>query len=564
MIWTGDRLNRAWPALAMLSLVCATGLGCSSGSNTEGAKKPDTPSTSVPDPSAPADCSGGKVNAGPSPLRRLTRDEYDNTVRDLLGDKSAPGSAFPEEELTLGFPNIATAQSVSVLLIEQYEGAAGKLAEAAAADPAKLMGCDATGSKQEACAKSFVTSFGLQAYRRPLSDAEVDRLVKFFQSSASSYDVPTAAKLTVQAMLQTASFLYKVEPSDQSTPGRVHRLTGYEIASRLSYMLWGTMPDQELFDAAASGALDDNAGVRTQAERLLASPNAKDQVATFFSYWLDLNKVGIVDKDAGTFPDFTPAVRKLLRQQDDAFLEDVAFSGGKLDALLRGDYTYMNKELAAFYGVSGPSGASFERFTWPDANRRGFLGMAGFLASSAKSNQTSPVQRGLFVRERFFCTTPPPPPPTVNTSIPPPSKDQTTRERFAQHEMDPSCAGCHKLMDPIGLGLEHFDGSGRWRDQEDGNTIDDSGELISADVAGKFNGLGELADKLASSQDVKSCVVKQWFRFGYGRKEENIDQCALTDLGKALDDSGGNFPDLILALTQTDAFLNRTEEGAQP
>jgi hypothetical protein len=576
MIRTGDYVRRAFPQQTLLALACVASIACSSGSAKQAKNNAASGGSAAmsgggsgsgqtsPDSSVPVDCQSDNTYAGPSPLRRLTRDEYNNTVHSLLGDSTQPAKSFPEEELTLGFPNIATAQSVSVLLIEQYESAASKLAAAAVTDVKAFMGCDASGSSQKECATSFVKSFGLKAYRRPLSDDEVGRLVTFFQSSATSYDVATAAKLTVQAMLQTASFLYRVEPSDQSKPGRVHRLSGYEIATRLSYLIWGSMPDKALFDAAASGALDDNAEVRKQAQRLLAAPEAKGQVATFFEHWLDLNKIAVVDKDASTFPDLTPAVRGLLRQQDDAFLQDVAFSGGKLDALLQGTYTYLNKDLAAYYGVPGPSGATFEKVNWPDDKRRGFLGLAGFLASSAKSDQTSPVQRGLFVRERFFCTTPPPPPPTVNTSIPPKTKDQTTRERFAQHEKDASCAGCHKMMDPIGLGLEHFDGGGRWRDQEDGNTIDDSGELINADVSGTFNGLGELADKLVASQDVKNCVVKQWFRFGYGRKEESVDQCSLDDLGKAFADSDGDFPALVLALTQTDAFLNRTEEGANP
>jgi hypothetical protein len=344
----------------------------------------------------------------------------------------------------------------------------------------------------------------------------------------------------------------------------VRRLSGYEVATRLSYLIGGTLPDADLLAAAASGALDSKDGVKAQAERLLSTPGAKQQMHTFFEHWLDLNKIAVVDKSMAAFPTFTPAVRAALAQQDEAFLDDVAFGGGKLDTLLRGSYTYLNKTLADFYGVSGPSGDGFEKVSWPDDKRRGFLGMAGYLASSAKSDQTSPVQRGMFVRERFFCTTPPPPPPTVNTSIPPKDASQTTRQRFAAHEAVASCAACHQLMDPIGLGLEHFDGAGLWRDKEDDNTIDDAGEVVSADVAGKFNGLTGLTELLATSEDVKSCVIKQWFRFGYGRKEEAVDECSLNQLKQAFAESGGDFPKLVLALTQTDAFLNRTEEGAAP
>ena len=567
MSWIGDRLKRAAATQALVTLVCAASASCSSGTNNNtGAKDPDVVATGGSSGMmGPVDCQSDATHAGPSPIRRLTRDEYNNTVRDLLGNTSQPAKAFPEEELTLGFPNIATAQSVSVLLIEQYEAAAIALANnAATAGIPGIMGCDPSGANQATCARSFVTAFGLKAYRRPLSDAEIERLVTFFQANATSYDVVTAARLTVQAMLQTASFLYRVEPSDQTVAGRVHRLNGYELAARLSYLIWGSMPDQALFDAAASGGLDTNDGVRAQAQRLLASPLAKTQVATFFSHWLDLNKIAVVDKDATAYPQLTPAVRALLRKQDDAFLEDVAFSGGKLSGLLQADYTYLNKELADFYGVTGPKGTEFEKFVWPDAKRRGFLGTAGYLASSAKSDQTSPVQRGFFVRERFFCMTPPPPPANVNTTVPPPTSAETTRQRFARHQSSTSCSGCHKLMDPLGLGLEHFDAVGLWRDEEAGMAVDDSGEVIAADVAGTFNGLSGLTDKLVASDDVKSCVVKQWFRFGYGRQEASVDQCSLSQLSKVFADSDGDFPELLLALTQTDAFLNRTEEGANP
>jgi uncharacterized protein DUF1592/uncharacterized protein DUF1588/uncharacterized protein DUF1587/uncharacterized protein DUF1595/uncharacterized protein DUF1585 len=565
----GDRLKRTASTRALVTLVCVASVACSSGSNNNGTNGASgssgmSGSGGTPPDNTPVDCQSDKTYAGPSPIRRLTREEYNNTTHDLFGDTSQPAKSFPEEELTLGFPNIAAAQSVSVLLIEQYESAAMALASKAAADVPGLMGCDPSGTNQAACARSFVSGFGLKTYRRPLTDGEVDRLVGFFQTSATSYDVATAAKMTVQAMLQTASFLYKVEPSDQTTAGRVHRLTGYEIATRLSYLLWGSMPDKDLFDAAAKGDLDKDDGVRSQAQRLLAAPAAKAQVATFFSHWLDLNKIAVVDKDAAKYPTLTPAMRGLLRKQDDAFLEDVVFSGGKLDALLQGNYTYMNKELADFYGVTGPTGTALEKFTWPDGSRRGFMGMAGFLASSAKSDQSSPVQRGMFVRERFFCTTPPPPPANVNTTVPPATANETTRERFARHESDPSCAGCHLLMDPIGLGMEHFDAIGAWRDDENGNAVDASGEIVGADVSGAFDGLDGLTDKLVASADLRSCVVKQWFRFGYGRQEASIDKCALDNLGKAFADSGGDFPELLLALTQTDAFLNRTEEGATP
>lgn len=496
---------------------------------------------------------------GPSPIRRLSRIEYNNTVADLLGDSTHPAQAFPDEELALGFTNNANAQTTSSLLIEKYENAAANLATAAVAKP-DLLGCDAADA---ACVKTFITKFGQKAYRRPLASDEVDRLVAFYNTSKTSWDAATAVKLTIQAMLQSPHFLYRVEAGGAGTPGSVARLSSYELATRLSYALWGTMPDATLFAAAEAKELDTNDGVLKQAQRMIADPRAKQSVGTFFEQWLDLAKVANIEKSQQLFPQFTPQIRVLLRKEQDTFLSDVVFGGGNLNTLLLANYSFMNKDLAAYYGVTGPSGDQFEKVTLDSTKRVGVLTAGGFLASSAKVDQTSPVQRGLFVRERFLCTTPPPPPANVNTTPPAPNPDLTTRERFAQHEASPSCSGCHKLMDPIGLGFEQFDATGRWRAMEGTLAIDASGEIVSTLATnGKFNGAVELATKLAGSTDVSACVVKQWFRYAYGRSEANVDSCTLASLGTTFGQGQNSFQTLVVGLTQTDAFLYRTQEGA--
>lgn len=495
---------------------------------------------------------------GPSPIRRLTRTEYNNTVADLLGDATHPAQAFPDEELALGFTNNAVSQTTSSLLIEKYENAAGNLAIAAVAKP-DLLGCDAA---DDACVKGFIANFGLKAYRRPLAADEVDRLFAFYGTNKAAYDATTALRLMLQAMLQSPHFLYRVEAGGAGTPGSVARLSSYELASRLSYALWGTMPDQALLTAAGANELDTNDGVLKQAQRMIADSRAKQAVATFFEQWLDLAKVGNVEKSQQLFPAFTPQVRTLLRKEQDSFLGDVVFGGGNLNTLLLGNYTFMNKDLATFYGVTGPTGDAFEKVTLDPQKRAGMLTQAGFLAASAKIDQTSPVQRGLFVRERFLCFSPPPPPGDVNTSPPGANPSLTTRQRFAQHEASASCAGCHRLMDPIGLGFEQFDATGRWRDTEGGLAIDSSGEIVGAkDGNGTFNGALELATKLSTSSDVSSCVVKQWFRYAYGRSEADVDSCTLATLNDTFGSGQNSFQSLVVGLTQTEAFLYRTQEG---
>jgi hypothetical protein len=353
-----------------------------------------------------------------------------------------------------------------------------------------------------------------------------------------------------------------VEEGGASAEGTVARVSSYEMASRLSYLLWGSMPDDALLDAAGKNELDTPARVLAQAQRLLADERAKPTVARFFEQWLDLNKVANVDKSASLFPKFTKDVRGLLRQEQDLFLKDVVFGGGSLNTLLLGDYTYMNKDLASYYGVSGPTGSAFVKVQLDTTKRSGFLTSGGFLASYAKVDQSSPVQRGFFVRERFFCTTPPPPPPDVDTNPPKPDAMRTTRERFADHEKSESCAGCHKLMDPIGFGFEQFDAAGLWREKDNGKPVDATGSLVATDVDGDFQGALELAHKLSESADVRQCVVKQLFRFGYGRSEGDVDRCTLAELETKFAESGLHFQELVLALTQTDTFMYRTAQGA--
>ena len=242
------------------------------------------------------------------------------------------------------------------------------------------------------------------------------------------------------------------------------------------------------------------------------------------------------------------------------------FSGGDLSRLLTGNYTFMNQELAGFYGVTGPSSATFEKVTLNPQQRAGVLTQAGFLASHAKADQTSPVQRGLFVREQLLCAAPPPPPANVNTTLPPHDPAATTRERLTAHRSAAGCAACHALLDPVGFTFEHFDGVGLWRDTEAGKPVDATGELVgTVDADGELDGALELAATLSQSAQVRECIAKQWFRFGYGRSEATVDQCTLHRLYEAFAASGGNWRALVLELTQTDAFRYRTlQPGASP
>jgi hypothetical protein len=287
-------------------------------------------------------------------------------------------------------------------------------------------------------------------------------------------------------------------------------------------------------------------------------------VAIFNEQWLDLAAIDEADKDARIYPGFDPALRALAHRETALYVEEVLWKGdGKLATLLTAPFSFMNRPLATFYGVSGPTGDAFQRVELSAEQRPGLLTRGGMLAARALANQTDPVRRGKFVREQLFCQIPPSPPADLEVRPPDLDPNLTTRERFSQHSKDQFCAACHKLMDPIGLGFENFDAVGRWRDSESGKPVDASGEIVESDVNGSFVGPAQLASKLADSGQVRDCLAKQWFRFGYGRSETPADQCSLETL-KALYAAGGNdVRELMVALTQTDAFLYRRPGGAQ-
>jgi hypothetical protein len=245
-----------------------------------------------------------------------------------------------------------------------------------------------------------------------------------------------------------------------------------------------------------------------------------------------------------------------------AFVEHAVFDDeGDLTTLLHAPYSYMNDQLATFYGIDGVSGADFQRVDLDPSERAGLLTMGTLLVFNSHTNQTSPTLRGKLIRERLLCDAVPPPPPTVNPKAPDIEPGSTGKDRFSQHTADPACASCHVLMDPIGFGFENYDTVGRYRTEEGGKPIDATGELAQSDVDGAFDGVVELADKLADSDKVSSCYAKQWFRYGYGRGDTSEDACTLDRLDAQFRDAGGNIIELLVKLTQTDAFLYRPAGG---
>ena len=446
-----------------------------------------------------------------SPIRRLTRVEYDNTVRDLLGDDTHPAQAFPADEKALG---IAMGGTVSALLAERYQEAAEGVAGRAVKDLSTLLPCDSATLGEDACAKKFIDGFASRAYRRPLDSDESARLVAVYDNIKKDFDFKTAIEVVIRAVLQSPNFLYVVEFGDGDATSTKVPLTTWELASRLSYFLWGSMPDETLFTAAETGELSDPGALEAQARRMLKDPRAADAVREFHEQWLELESLDTVSKDSSYYPSFDDSLRQSMKTEAETFFERVVLDDGHLDTLLTAPFSYVNQQMADFYGVSAPAKA-WSKVTLDSTHRAGLLTLPALLATHAKPNQSSPVYRGKFVRETLLCQEVPAPPGNVDTSIPEPSPEAPTlRDRIASHLEVDACANCHLIMDPPGLTLEQFDGLGRFRTTEAGATIDVSGD-IDGDA---FEGLLGLAGAVREHPDFSPCMVDQVLRFGLGRE----------------------------------------------
>jgi hypothetical protein len=508
----------------------------------------------APDGSPASACRGDQPRVGASHARRLTRHEYNNTVRDLLGITSRPADLFPPETKGGLFSNDPAGQSVGADLGEKQFAAAEAIAARAVENLATLLPCDPA-KGEDACARTFIKSFGRKAFRRPLTTGEEERLWKVFSTGRQS-GFRDGVRVTLTTILFSPNFLYRIEGG--AAPAKA---TSWEIASRLSYLVWASTPDDALLTAAEANRLSTPQQINEQLDRLLKDPRARDGVAPFLSEWAEVDRFADIEKDGNVYAGFSSALAALFEQETTLFLRDV-WDNGTLQTLLTAPYSYMNKPLAAHHGITGPAGATFERVALDPKRASGLLTQTGLLSLLAKSNQSSPVHRGVFVRERLFCTPPPPPPPDLQIEPPEVSPTATTRERFAQHQTVPVCAACHKLLDPIGLGFEAYDGVGRWRTTENGRVIDSSGEILGTDVAGTFTGTVQLGARLAGSRDVAACMTKVWFEYVFGRSPAPEDACAIEQMNTKFAASGFRLRDLLRAAVESDAFLYTRVGGA--
>ncbi len=527
------------------------------GSATEGGSASDG---GTDDGSEPSDPPHDADQIGPTGLRRLTSREYDATLRDLLQDESAASNLLLPEDPRTPFDNAYAGQDPSAALINGAELLASDAAARFIADEGKraeIVGCTPSGPDDAECFAQFVRSFGRRAFRRPLTADEEAALLSLQADAIERDDFWVGIESVVTTVLQSPSFLYRVEvgvPVDGEPSLR--RLTGYEMATRLSYFLWGTMPSDDLLDAAEAGELDDPEGVRAMGQQMLDDPLAVVLVDRFHALWMGYENL--------------PHAYDLslaMKNETTALLQRVIFEERRpWQDVLRLEETWVDDLLAEHYGLEAPADPAGGWVAWNDPNRKGLLGQGSFLSLGAKFGDTSPTQRGLIIRTRLFCQDIPPPPPDqdVNVDQPPGDPDACKAERYAAHQVQgTSCNGCHQLIDGIGFGLERYDQAGLYRETDPGRPeceIEGTGELTGI---GSFSGPAGLADRMIESGELNRCVATMLYRFAIGRYElGELDENFIDAVLERTGDGDFRFDELLVDFVGSDMFrFRRVEEG---
>jgi hypothetical protein len=513
-------------------------------------------------------CGGAVPTITARPLRRLTPLQYRNTIRALFGDEAFEPSYDDEEYVT-------TERGV-----RQFRDDASQITELEDQWTVDVFGCDTSGGANDACAADFVDAFGRLAFRRPLTDEERGRLLDAYDAAKAEFGFTDAMDIVLETILQSTPFLYLVEqgvPVD-GAPENIRKLTDHEVASRLSYFLWDTMPDAELFAAAETGELGTKAGLRAQAERMLAHPNAQARVQRFVWEWLQLDGGTLhfaledANKDPVLFPEYGPALQDAMRTELEAFVQEIVLASpdANIEALFTDTRAYVNGPLAQLYGVNdGPmDDATWAWVDLPGGERSGLLTRAAFLTVFAAANVQSPIRRGTLLLEEVLCTELGMPPPDVDDS-PPQGGDvdgeaRTVREDVEVRTQGAECQACHTLINPAGFPFEHYDAIGRWQSEEvtSGLPIDSSGELKVGDKTGPVADAIELSSALATSTAVRECFADRWLEDAVSAEADALDDCARADIVEAFEQTG-DIRGLIVAIVLSDNFRYLDTAGGE-
>ena len=519
-------------------------------------------------------------------LRRLNRAEYNNTIRDLMGVDFSPAADFPLDEVGYGFDNIGDVLSLSPILMEKYLMAAEQIVSQSVlfdlpghlpvlSESRDRLSPNTSAPKRHPekstraregnleAARRFLEAFVPRAYRRPASSEEIQRLLDLAANALEqNANLKESVGIAVQAVLASPGFLYRweldpeVEDGDsQSLAGdAIRSLNPYELASRLSYFLWSSMPDDVLFKLAAAGTLLKPAVLEAQVRRMLADPKANALATNFAGQWLQFRQIETIAPDPELFPAFDEELRQAMRREGELFFEAVVREDRSILEFLDADFTFVNRRLADHYQIAGEFGAEFQRVRLDARSTRGgILTQAGTLALTANPTRTSPVIRGKWVLEQILGTPPPPPPPDVEEleESREAAASASLRERLEIHRSQAECAVCHAKMDPIGFAFENFDAVGAWRDLDGAFPIDASGELPDGR---RFNGPKELIAILKTEETFPRTVVEKMLTFALGRGLEYYDKCATDEILAELKKADFRFSALVVAIVMSDPF----------
>ncbi|MBM4251665.1 MAG: DUF1592 domain-containing protein [Deltaproteobacteria bacterium] len=493
-------------------------------------------------------CDRDKPSYGPRLLRLLTAREYQRTIETITGLKTDVTRDFPREMRTHGFDNHEANGLITEAHAEAYYSAAKLVSQQMVKDLGRYMNCP---GRDASCVGQFLRGFGRRAWRGPIDQEEEARLTSLYQTGSSFDD---GMERLIQGLLMGPRFLYRFELGELR--GGYYELSSWEMAQALSYMYWGTSPDDQLIAQAEAGRLTDRSVIAQEAQRLWQDPRAREQLGYFASLWLGADGVLSVNKDKNLFPHFDSDHRqKLLTETKNFFSHMVLDRGGSVADLYQADYTVGDQPLAAIYdGI--PTNNGYIRYR--SNERSGLLGHASILATFAGNEQSEPIKRGVFVLDRLLCQSVPPPPTSLQITPPPRDPNATVRERFAKHSQDEACALCHQRIDGIGFGMEDMDAVGRLKKVEAGRNIDAQGQVFSKGGAKtEFWGTAGLSRYLATSPQAEICVSKQVYRYAAGHDDDQKSACAVKDLDRAFVDGGRRVSNIFLTVPTLDAFRRR-------
>ena len=509
------------------------------------------------------DCSKQPIKPRTS-VRRLNRVEYNNAIRDLFGVSVKPADSFPVDEVGEGFDNIGSVLALPPLLMEKYLDAAEQVTEAIKEDNVAWKhtfdNLNRTSGFDEDRAKLSIRSLARKAYRRPIDENEIKRLMKLFEiARATESDVDSILFVT-QGIIASPQFLFRAEEDAAAFDEAGEDAEGHEptpldshaIASRLSFFLWSSIPDEELSLLADEGKLTEPEQITAQVERMLLDSKSRAFVDNFFGQWLQLRLMSSVSPDPELFPTFSDKLRDAMREETLHYIHELIKRNGSVLELLDSDYTYLNEALAEHYGIEGVEGEQFQKVALKNDRRGGVLTHASVLTLTSNPTRTSPVKRGKWILDNVLGTPPPPPPPDVPELEEGDELLGSLRERMKQHRENPSCAVCHRKMDALGFGFENFDAIGSWRDKDGRYDIDASGELPDGST---FNKPAELRKiLLSSSSDFTNCLTRKLLTYGLGRGLSSRDKCVVDDIVEHVENHDHQFSELIFAIVTSDTF----------